>query len=72
MITFSKDAEDYGWQDEYRFCFSFTDALQHGKAAQTITVPVSDPDSRPAPLIRAPREHCLAINSLHDICKLHS
>ena len=25
MIAFSKVAETYGWQDEYRFCFSFTD-----------------------------------------------
>ncbi len=72
MIAFSKNADDYDWQDEYRFCFSFTDALQHGKATQTLTIPGPNPDAKPVPVVRVPREHPLTIKSLRDICKLHN
>jgi hypothetical protein len=59
MIAFSK-VNDYEWQDEYRFCFSLTDALKYGQTKQQLTIPnmppgKAIPPSRPAPVrIRLP------------------
>jgi hypothetical protein len=70
MIAFSK-VDGYTWQDEYRFVFSLTDALQYGKTAQQLKIPGPNPDIKPVPVVRVPREYPLTAVSLRDICKLH-
>ena len=72
MIAFSKVAETYGWQDEYRFCFSLTDALKYGKTVHQVRIPSQLPGAPPAapPLPRAAFKYPLAVGSLGDICEL--
>src|SRR5580704_5883424 len=50
QIAFSK-IEGYGWQDEYRFAFSLSDALAYGKTAQQIQIPAPGTTALPKPLI---------------------
>ena len=69
MIAFSK-VNGYQWQDEYRFCFSLTDALAYGKTVRNVTIPGQPPGDAPPPAPRAAFKHALSIKSLADICDL--
>ena len=70
MIAFSKVAETYDWQDEYRFCFSLTDAMAYGKTVQRIIIPNQAPGTALPPPPNVPREYPLTIRPLGDICEL--
>ena len=70
-ITFEK-VGCYAWQDEYRFAFSTTDALDAGKTLQQLQVPAPGTTTLPASTeVPPPREHNLVTRSLRDICKMH-
>ncbi len=70
MIAFSK-LDGYAWQDEYRFCFSLTDALKYGKTSQQVKIPHQKPGTAiPAPP-PIPRQYPLTIKPLGDICTLY-
>jgi hypothetical protein len=70
-ITFEK-MNCYSWQDEYRFAFSITDALDFGKTSQQIQIPAPGRTELPRPsTIAEPREYNLTTRSLRDICRIH-
>jgi hypothetical protein len=70
-ITFEK-IDCYLWQDEYRFAFSITDALDFGKTSQQIQIPAPGTTELPKPsTIAEPREYNLTTRSLRDICRIH-
>jgi len=70
-ITFEK-IESYSWQDEYRFAFSVTDALDFENTSQQIQIPAPGTTELPKPsTIAAPPEHKLTTRSLRDICRIH-
>jgi hypothetical protein len=69
MIAFSK-VDSYEWQDEYRFCFSLTDALKFGQTKQQITIPNLPPGNAVPPTPPVPRSYPLQIRPLGDICTL--
>jgi hypothetical protein len=39
--------------DEYRFCFSITDALKYGQTRQQLTIPNQPPGNAVPPLLRS-------------------
>jgi hypothetical protein len=69
MIAFSK-VDGYAWQDEYRFCFSLTDALKYGKTSQQVKIPNQPPGTAVPPSPPVPREYPLTVKPLGDICEL--
>jgi hypothetical protein len=70
-ITFEK-IDCYAWQDEYRFAFSITDALDFGRTSQQIQIPAPGSNQLPKPSITAePHEYNLTTRSLRDICRIH-
>jgi hypothetical protein len=70
-ITFEK-VDCYFWQDEYRFAFSMTDALDFGKTSQQIQIPAPGSTGLPkAGTISGIREYNLVTRSLRDICRIH-
>jgi hypothetical protein len=70
MIAFSK-VDGYAWQNEYRFCFSLTDALMYGKTSQQVKIPNHKPGTAvPAPP-PVPRQYPLTIKPLGDICTFY-
>lgn len=70
MIAFSK-VDSYAWQDEYRFAFSLSGALQDGKTTQRVNIhgPIHGTD--PTLAVTVPRPYGLSIGDLSDICELH-
>jgi len=70
MIAFSK-VDGYAWQDEYRFCFSLTDALMYGKTSQQVKIPNQKPGTAVPPAPPVPRQYPLTIKLLGDICTLY-
>ncbi len=69
MIAFSK-ADGFAWQDEYRFCFSFTDALKYGQTKQHVTIPNQPPGTAVPTPQPTPRAYPLTIKTIKDICEL--
>jgi len=70
-ITFEK-TDCYSWQDEYRFAFSITDALDFGNTSQQLQIPAPGTTELPKPItILEPREYNLTTPSLRDICRIH-
>jgi hypothetical protein len=70
-ITFEK-IDCYSWQDEYRFAFSITDALDFGKTSQQIQIPAPGSTELPKQsTIAEPPECHLNTRSLRDICRIH-
>ena len=70
-ITFEK-IDCYSWQDEYRFAFSITDALNFGRTSQEVQIPAPGTTELPKPsTIPVPREYSLTTRSLRDICRIH-
>jgi hypothetical protein len=68
----SEKIECYSWQDEYRFAFSVTGALDFGKTSQQLQIPAPGTTDLPKPLIiPEPREYDMVTRSLRDICRLH-
>jgi len=65
-ITLSK-LKGYAWQNEYRFLFSLTDALDFEKVQTLLVhddhVRVANPSEH--------QEHFLNVGSLRDICRVH-
>jgi hypothetical protein len=55
----------FSYQDEYRFAFSTTNALDPGNARFCLR------EFKPAPDIGEHHDETLHLGSLHDICKLH-
>ena len=70
MIAFSK-VDTYSWQDEYRFCFSLTDALEYGKTSQQVKIPHQTPGTAVPPPPPIPRQFPLTTKPLDDICTLY-
>ena len=70
-ITFEK-LDCYSWQDEYRFAFSITDALDFRNTSLQVQIPAPGTTELPKPImIPEPRECDLTTRSLRDICRIH-
>jgi hypothetical protein len=70
-ITFEK-IDSYTWQDEYRFAFSITDALDFRNTSLQVQIPAPGTTELPKPIIiPEPREYDLTTRSLRDICRIH-
>lgn len=70
-ITFER-IDCYSWQDEYRFAFSITDALDFGNTSQQLQIPAPGTTELPKAItIPEPREYDLTTRSLRDICRIH-
>ena len=69
MIAFTKNNE-YEWQDEYRFCFSLTNALTYGQTKQQVMIPNQAPGTALPPPPPVLRSYPLTIKALHDVCEL--
>ena len=70
-IAATKD-KSWSWQQEYRFMFANTDALDFEQATYRIVLGRTCPISRTVP---RPDEHLfaeLSVAPLSDICRLHS
>lgn len=67
LITLSKFKDRYAWQDEYRFLFSLTDALEFEKVETRL---VHDDHVRTVDTTEH-QEYFLNVGSIRDICTLH-
>ncbi len=71
MIAFAK-TDDYAWQNEYRFVFSETDALEYGSTVHKLVFPITEPHNfPPTPPPPPGRDYLIKVKELSSICKLH-
>jgi hypothetical protein len=70
-IAATKD-RSWSWQQEYRFMFSNTDALDFEHATYRLVLKSTHPIARPVPRPDEHLFHELALAPLADICRLHS
>jgi hypothetical protein len=70
-IAFEK-IDCYSWQDEYRFAFAITDALDFRNTSVQLQIPALGTTELTKPsTIPEPREYNLTTRSLRDICRIH-